>query len=242
VSTYFISDLHLCESEPHLTALFHHFITDVASDAQTLYILGDFFQAWVGDDIKTDFVERIINTLKARHEQGTLIYFMHGNRDFLLGKHFANACGGSLINDPSVITLHGERYLLSHGDVFCTDDKAYQRYRSIARMRWLQTLFLMLPKKLRLNIASRMRQYSREQFAKQRDTKDLSDAKWEAIVETLDQQTCDRIIHGHTHKPTIHISPNNPTYRRWVLSDWGEQGHYLKIADNGQITMQYFSL
>ena len=158
--TYFISDLHLSASHPEITRAFLEFVEKKATHADALYILGDFFEVWVGDDDITPLTKNVCLALQTLSQQGTAIYLMQGNRDFLMGKHFASSACATLIQDPCTIDCYGKSLLLCHGDSLCTDDTNHQRFRMITQQRWLQKLFLCLPLSWRQNIANKVRQAS----------------------------------------------------------------------------------
>jgi len=218
MTTLFISDLHLSTSSPELTSNFLRFMTEQVVSAEALYILGDFFEAWVGDDNNELFVTDIVNVLK-KCSMKTKIYIMNGNRDFLLGNAFAKKCGATLLQDPTVIDLYGTQTLLTHGDLLCTEDKAYQYWRRIVHYRWLQNLFLMLPLPGRLKIAERLRVRSKKYV------KSLNATSMDVVVKSLlammRHYNVDQLIHGHTHQPAIHyLQLDNKPAWHYVLSDW----------------------
>ncbi len=170
---YFIADLHLSESHPQLTALFQKFIQEKAVHAQAVYILGDLFDFWIGDDENSPLVQTIKQTICSLTERGVACYFIHGNRDFLIGKTFARDTGMTLLPEYAVIDLFGTPTLLCHGDTLCTDDHSYQKFRRTVHQKWLQRLFLLLPLTLRLNIATKIRKQSKQD--KQHKTADIMD-------------------------------------------------------------------
>jgi UDP-2,3-diacylglucosamine hydrolase len=220
MTTLFISDLHLSESQPALTTKFLQFIHTYASKAHTLYILGDFFEVWIGDDNNGPFVTEIVDALK-KCSVKTQIFIMTGNRDFLLGNAFAERCGARLIKDPTVIDLYGVKTLLTHGDLLCTHDKAYQYWRRVVHFRWLQKLFLLLPLPKRLAIASHLREKSKN-YVKSLDAAYM-DINLDAMINLMRRYDVKQLIHGHTHKPCIHYLQLDglPTWH-YVLSDWHE--------------------
>ena len=224
--TYFIADLHLSENRPDLTALFVDFMQNKAPQAQALYILGDLFDFWVGDDEKSMVISTVMEQIKSVSAQGVKCYFIHGNRDFLVGKHFAQACGMTLLGDYEVIDLYGERTLLCHGDLLCTDDVNYQSFRKKVHQKWLQWLFLRLPLKVRLKIAQNIRAQS--QLDKLEKTDAIMDVNPEFVLQTFERFGVKRMIHGHTHRQNIHQIP--PHFERIVLGDWGKTASILEVS------------
>jgi len=239
--TLFISDLHLQENEPQITANFEHFILHEAMHADALYILGDFFEAWIGDDDRTAFHTKISEILRGLAAKNVPIYFMHGNRDFLLGKRFATQCRMSILPDPSLIDLYGHRVLLSHGDMLCTLDIRHQKYRRVAlNPRW-QNLFLKVPLWIRRKIPKYMRKQS------QRYTQSIADyiidVTEEAVEKLMTEFQVPRLIHGHTHRPKVHnLTINNSTAERIVLGAWHEKISYLRFFADGNYEMKVTEL
>lgn len=229
----FISDLHLSSERPGPVRLFQAFMRDVAPSAASLYILGDFFEAWVGDDdLDTPFNQEIVGALSDLAAGGVLIRFLPGNRDFLAGTAFARAAGLTLLADPVRIDLFGTPTLLSHGDIFCTDDTAYQAYRKQVRDPAWQTDFLARPVEERRAVAQALRE--RSEAAKAGKKPEIMDVNAEAILAGIRQWDVQRIIHGHTHRPARHeILLTDRTVVRWVLPDWYETGGYLRCNGNG---------
>lgn len=225
-NTYFIADLHLNENNPNLTALFRHFIQHYANNAEAVYILGDLFDFWVGDDEHSPLIDEVKSLLRMLTQSGVPCYFCHGNRDFLLGRQFANECGITLLNDYHQITLHGIETLLCHGDTLCTDDLAYQKFRAKVQQKWLQRLFLCLPLSLRVKIAQKIRQRSQQQ--KRVKSAQIMDVNQNAVQDCFTQFQVKRLIHGHTHRQHIHNYANGT--QRIVLGDWGETMSILAIS------------
>lgn len=239
MTTLFISDLHLDSQHPELTQLFIGFLQTQARHAQTLYILGDFFEVWIGDDEASPLQVYIADQLRQLTEHGVQIFIMHGNRDFLLGQQFAQAAGCQLIPDPCVINLYGVSTLLMHGDSLCIADKKYKLFRGLVRQAWLQKLFLALPIKLREKIAQRMRQASSSH------TRDLDayvmDSDITAIIKAMQQYKVKLLIHGHTHRPSLHLFQTETWLEQIVLSDWHtNQGNVLVCHPDGRRILQYF--
>jgi UDP-2,3-diacylglucosamine hydrolase len=230
----FISDLHLCDSRPHITKAFIAFLADTASHAQALYILGDLFEYWAGDDaIASGAHQSIIRALKKLSRQNVQIYFMHGNRDFLLGADFAKAAGATLLADPSLVTLYGKPVLLSHGDALCTDDLAYQEFRLEVRSPAWQQQFLSQPLAKRIAYIEQLRAKSEQ--AKSTKAMQIMDVNAAAVERLLSHYNYPPLfIHGHTHRPNKHaLTLQGHSCERWVLGDWYEQGSYLKLTANG---------
>ena len=221
---YFIADLHLSESHPQLTALFQKFMQEKAIHAQAVYILGDLFDFWIGDDENSPLVQTIKQTIRSLTERGIACYFIHGNRDFLIGKTFARDTGMTLLPEYAVIDLFGTPTLLCHGDTLCTDDHSYQKFRRTVHQKWLQHLFLLLPLTLRLNIATKIRKQSKQD--KQHKTADIMDVNPVFTHETVQRFHTPLLIHGHTHRENIH---RNAGYTRIVLGDWRD--NYASILE-----------
>ncbi len=225
---FFISDLHLSPRSPGATRLFLDFLVDRARQADALYILGDLFEAWIGDDdIDEAYNANIVAGLRAASAAGLQISFMHGNRDFLLGQDFAHATGGRLLSDPYVLSTAEWQFVLSHGDALCLDDQEYMAFRQQVRNPEWQTAFLAKPLAERRAIAAHMRQMSEEgQRAKDNYLTDLQPA---ATDDFLREHGYATFIHGHTHQPAKHDHIVDGIHvERWVLSDWHEdQGEVL---------------
>ena len=232
MSVLFISDLHLEAERPDITRAFLHFLSTRARSAQALYILGDFFEAWIGDDGMDEFQHSIARALRELTDSGTRIYLMHGNRDFLIGKAFCREDGCTLLRDPSLIDLGGEKILLMHGDSLCTLDVAYMKLR-----RWLRnplTLFILrnLPLATRHKLARKLRKESRAQTRmKASEIVDVTPAEVEKIMRDKGVRI---LIHGHTHRPAVHeLEIDGRPARRIVLGDWDRQGWALEADEQG---------
>lgn len=231
--TLFISDLHLGADQPHLLADFEAFMAGPAQGAAALYILGDLFEYWAGDDdLDAPPNRQVASTLRRLSERGTRIYFMPGNRDFLLGADFAAAAGLELLPDPCVINVNGQRLLLSHGDGWCTDDVAYQQYRQMVRNpAWLAG-FLSKPLADRKAFIESLRQ--RSQADKQVKDQIIMDVNTGAIEAALRSHDYPDMIHGHTHRPAHHHhSVDGHDCQRWVLADWPNAHPYLVLDAHG---------
>ena len=224
--TYFIADLHLSENRPHLLALFRQFMQEQAPEAEKLYILGDLFDFWIGDDEQSDLISEVQQLIRHLTEQGVPCYFQHGNRDFLIGKKFAKACGLTLLPTYQVIDLYGMPTLLCHGDTLCVDDVKYQQYRKKVHQKWRQWLFLHLPLKVRLKIAEKIRAKSRQD--KQLKSTEIMDVNADFVQQMFAQFHVTQMIHGHTHPQKHHEIP--PHFHRIVLGDWGETSSLLEVT------------
>lgn len=246
MTTWIISDLHLCAQRPAVTQAFLHWLRTEVTTAEALYILGDFVEVWVGDDILDDpqhgveFVP-IVQALRALSAQGVRLYFMHGNRDFLIGEGFAQACGLQLLPDPTLLELGGQRVLLSHGDALCTDDVAYQQFRAQVRSPQWQQAFLSQPLAARLAFAAQARSTSAQNKAVQ--TMDIMDVNAEAVVALLRAYDYpDVLLHGHTHRPGRHpFVVDGHQCERMVLGDWHDQAVCARWDTQG-LQLQTLSL
>ncbi len=209
-----------------MTAALLSFLQGEARRADALYVLGDLFEFWIGDDDPNPLHDQVADAFAALASAGVPLYFVHGNRDFLLGPAFARRAGMTLLGDPSVIELYGQRTLLMHGDLLCTLDVDYQRFRRVTGWRWLRWLFLHLPLARRQRIARQLRGNSQKENAgKAQSIMDVTEA---AVHQAMRQHHCTLLIHGHTHRPAIHdFSLDGQPARRIVLGDWFEQGSVL---------------
>ncbi|MFG1175138.1 UDP-2,3-diacylglucosamine diphosphatase [Erwiniaceae bacterium CAU 1747] len=224
--TLFIADIHLCVEEPAITAGFLHFLRCEAQQADALYILGDLFEAWIGDDDPNPLHEEVAQALR----QLTIPrFFIHGNRDFLLGKRFARAAGLTLLPEEQLLELYGRRVLIMHGDTLCTDDAAYQRFRARVHQPWLQKLFLALPLSLRQRIAVKMRAGSQQ--ANSSKEMAIMDVNPQAVAAAMHRHQAPLLIHGHTHRPAVHqLVVDGEPAERIVLGAWHEQGSMIKVS------------
>lgn len=229
MSTLFIADLHLCAQEPAITAGFLRFLQHEAVHSEALYILGDLFEAWIGDDDPEPLHNEIAAALRALRQAGVPCYFIHGNRDFLLGQRFAQLSGLTLLPEEQVIELYGRRILIMHGDTLCTDDHTYQAFRSRVHKRWIQRLFLALPLRWRLKIATRMRM--RSQQTNQYKSQAVMDVNPQAVEQTMQHYNVHWMIHGHTHRPAIHpLTFHSGEAHRAVLGAWHAEGSMIKVT------------
>jgi UDP-2,3-diacylglucosamine hydrolase len=227
--TYFIADLHLTQSRPDISACFLRFLKHDAIEAEKLYILGDLFEAWIGDDDDSPFVKTISSALNSLSSFGTKIYFIHGNRDFLLGKKFAKQSGMELLPEVDLIELYGQEVVIMHGDTLCTRDVDYQKFRKKSRTWWWQFFMTSLPLFIRKKIAQNYRDKSAS--ATMLKSQEIMDVTPSEVVDCLSQYHTQLLIHGHTHKPFIHdLVANGKKAQRIVLGDWYEQGAWLKVT------------
>ncbi len=231
MSTLFISDLHLDEKRPDIFRAFLHFLETTAKDAEALYVLGDLFEAWVGDDDDAPLARESIAAFRHLADSGTALYFLHGNRDFLLGERFAEETGGTLLNDPCKIDLYGTPTLLMHGDSLCTADTEYQKLRRQLRsVDWQQQL-LSQPLAARRQLAEQLRMASSE--ATSNKAEDIMDVTPDEVIEALSSNNCTRLIHGHTHRPARHtLTVHGKTAERIVLGDWDQYLWFLHADTN----------
>lgn len=233
MSSLFISDLHLRPDQPELIEKTVQFLKQNSEGTEKLYILGDLFNTWLGDDIVPEEYQRLINALQQLSTSGIETYLMVGNRDFMMGQDFAQRCGCKLLNDPTVIDFDGKKVLLVHGDSLCTDDISYQRYRRWTRNKFLQWCFLALPARRRQAISDKIKQKSKQQ--KQSKSATIMDVNQQAVRDIMDQFNVNYLLHGHTHRPAIHQLDNSANYRI-VLGDWDGQSSFIKY-DNKQLTL-----
>lgn len=228
----FISDLHLCESRPQISRLFFDFLKTHARNAEALYILGDLFESWVGDDDETSLSRSVVEALRSLSDSGVTVYLMHGNRDFLLARPFADASGARLLADPTMMDIYGQPTLLMHGDTLCTDDAAYLAFRAQVRDPAWQAGFLAQPLAKRHAMAQQARNQSEQ--AKQGKTAAIMDVNQQAVIEILREYAYPRLIHGHTHRPARHdLQVDGHACERWVLQDWYDSGGYLRCDAEG---------
>ena len=231
MATLFIADLHLQTEEPAITAGFLRFLAATAQEADALYILGDLFEAWIGDDDPNPLHRQIAAALKALTDSGVPVYFLHGNRDFLLGQRFARESGMTLLPEEKVLELYGKRLLILHGDTLCTDDAGYQAFRAKVHQPWLQKLFLALPLFIRMRIAAKMRADSTS--ANRNKSQAIMDVNPQAVVNVMEKHQVQHLIHGHTHRPDIHtLTANGAAAHRYVLGAWHQEGSMVKVTDD----------
>jgi UDP-2,3-diacylglucosamine hydrolase len=216
----FISDLHLHAEDKNVQARFERFIAWLPQSVTALYILGDFFSAWPGDDSMDEWSKAIAAQMHALTQRGLRIYYLHGNRDFLLGRTFARQAGWTILPDPCVIRLGDEPVLLTHGDQYCTKDIGHQRFRRLTRNRAFIAFFLSLPLRWRQKLIDKLRMQGRGNTSKSLEQMDVVD---DAIIRDLQANKTEILIHGHTHKPGLtQYGDNEPWLKRYVLSDWDD--------------------
>jgi UDP-2,3-diacylglucosamine hydrolase len=230
----FISDLHLCADRPEITASFLDFLRNTATQSRSLYILGDLFEYWAGDDeVEDSHHQQVIFALRDLSNTGVAIFLMHGNRDFLIGSDFCNIANVTLLKDPTIIDLFGTKALLSHGDALCTDDVTYQTFRQQVRDPKWQADFLSQSLAVRKQQVEAIRQRSEQE--KSGKSVAIMDVNDEAVAALLKAHAYPPLlIHGHTHRPKKHtLQIDGHSITRWVLGDWYEQGSYLMCNRNG---------
>lgn len=233
-TTLFISDLHLSEHRPALQTLFLQFLQGPATYAQKIYILGDLFDAWLGNDVNKAFHQIFYPLFKDLANRGIPLSFMAGNRDFLIDRSYLEEAGIKWLPDPCVIDLHGIKTLLTHGDKLCTQDVAYQRYRRIAQHPWTKWAFLHLPRRLRENMGKKLRLKS-QQYQRKQETHIL-DVSQSEVEKWLAQYKVQQLIHGHVHRPKIHQQQNT---KRMVLGDWHDKGSVILSTPNQNALATY---
>ncbi|WP_373767510.1 UDP-2,3-diacylglucosamine diphosphatase [Glaesserella sp.] len=245
MTTYFIADLHLNESQPEVTALFLQFMRENAPLAEAVYILGDLFDFWIGDDEQSVLIHTVKQAIRQVTEKGVPCYFIHGNRDFLIGKRFAEDTGITLLPDYQLIDLYNKKTLICHGDTLCIDDINYQQYRRKVHQKWRQYLFLCLPLSLRLKIAQKIRAKSRTD--KQQKPAEIMDVNPDFTAQVVDNYQAEQLIHGHTHRQAVHTHSFPPfaeegaeggrkqcrSFTRIVLGDWGKTASILAVSPQG---------
>jgi UDP-2,3-diacylglucosamine hydrolase len=233
VATLFISDLHLCASRPGINRLFSEFLEHEARNAESLYILGDLFEYWAGDDDLCDpFNAGVVSDLSRLVSRGVPVYLMHGNRDFVIGDAFARASGVTLLPDPTLLKLHGQPLLLMHGDTLCTLDGEYQAFRREARSApWIREFLARPLAERKAQIEALRRRSELEKKGKSAEIMDVAPAEVEAVLR---RNGYPRLIHGHTHRPDRHLHMvDGHACERWVLADWYASGSYLACDASG---------
>lgn len=233
--TYFIADLHLSESRPDISAAFYQFLDShiVNQDVDALYILGDFFEVWVGDDYETPLSKEVATRLKYTSDNGTPVFFIHGNRDFIIRDKYAKQAGMTLLPEQTVIDLYGTPTVILHGDEMCTQDIEYQKFRKKARGWWWPRLMLALPLWYRRSVAKKAREKSKQNQAGK--SLEILDVTQEAVLSVFAQHQVTNMIHGHTHRPDVHhYNEHGAVLTRTVLGDWYTQGSYLVVTPKSQ--------
>ena len=236
--TIFVADMHLSDDTPQLNNIFRRCLHQWRGKIDALYLLGDLFEYWIGDDFHNELTDAFLRELKLFSNE-TPLYVMHGNRDFLLGQAFADSTGAQIIADPSLVTLYGQEYVLSHGDLLCTDDLAYQQFRAQSRNPVWQQGMLAKPINERKVLAMQLRQMSEGVKAANGKT-ELSDATEAGVQQMIapfaeDKAAVPTLIHGHTHRPSVHEHQfNGKPFKRYVLQDWsGSKGGFLSVNKEG---------
>lgn len=240
MAIYFISDLHLEPAQKAITDGFLSFL-DSLFDAEELYILGDFFEVWIGDDYSNEYIELINQALQQCSAKGTKIYFMHGNRDFLVGQAWCDKAHCELLDESKLITLGDESILLMHGDSLCTDDVEYMKARVMLRNPQWQDQLLAKSIPERIEFAKQVRSESKE--SQKGKSYDIMDVNQEAVDKVLSEANCTTMIHGHTHRPDIHqweFAGEDRT--RYVLGDWGDKGWFIKWQAGEELKLESFDL
>lgn len=229
---HFISDLHLAQDRPENTQRFLAYLDSLSSNVSELYILGDLFDVWVGDDDPTPPNEEVKKQFNQLAKKGIRVYFLAGNRDFLIGEAFFNATQVICLEDEIIIDLFGVKTLLMHGDLLCTDDVEYQQFRALTHTPEWQEDILSKPLAERLAIAQHFRQESH--LNKKEKSAGIMDVNETTVVNALEKHRVQRLIHGHTHRPNIHShTANNQTAERFVLAEWDTSGSVLDWTENG---------
>ena len=232
MTAFIVSDLHIDPAEPEIAERFRGFLAHAARRTRALYVLGDLFEAWIGDDDPCPHKRAVIADLRHLSDSGTALYVMHGNRDFLLGARFCHETGGSLLEDPTVVTLYGRRALLTHGDALCTDDEPYQKLRALVRDPKWQAQFLALSVAQRQALAAEARAGSRAHTAAQQPM--LMDVNPAAVAATLRAAAVETLIHGHTHRPgTAQHVVDGALCTRIVTGDWHRPASVLRWEPAG---------
>ncbi|MCG9596985.1 UDP-2,3-diacylglucosamine diphosphatase [Vibrio sp. Isolate25] len=231
MTTLFIADLHLSPTTPDITDCFIRFMREEAIHADALYVLGDLFEFWIGDDDSSDFANQIRNEFRHLTSSGTPCYFTQGNRDFLVGKRFAKQTGVTLLGDETVIDLYGRKTVVLHGDTLCTEDVKYLQYREKVHQPWLQWIFNRIPMFIKKKIVAKVQSDIRSD--KQTKSLDIMDVTPSEVEAVMAKHQVDLMIHGHTHRPNIHVfTVQNTEKTRVVLGDWYTQGSVLVYAKN----------
>ncbi|MFO1407072.1 MAG: UDP-2,3-diacylglucosamine diphosphatase [Steroidobacteraceae bacterium] len=232
MTTLFTSDLHLDPREPEIVRQFIDFLDGEAREADALYVLGDLFEVWIGDDDPEPMARDVVAALRRLTDSGVPCRVMHGNRDFLLGRRFCAATGATLVPDGAIVELNGERVLLMHGDLLCTDDTSYQRLRRIVRNPVVQWAYLALSLERRRALAERMRAGSRMHTGSA--APEIMDVNAGAVAEAFRRNGVRTIVHGHTHRPAVHeLVVDGTPARRIVLGDWHRAGSVLEWSGAG---------
>jgi UDP-2,3-diacylglucosamine hydrolase len=232
MATLFISDLHLEPGRPEIGEQFLAFLAGPARAAEALYILGDLFEAWIGDDDPNPYYAEMKTAIRELSDSGVPVFFMHGNRDFMIGETFAAEAGVTLLGDPHPLVLYGEKVLLSHGDALCTDDVEYQKVRTMTRNPDWQAMMLSRSIEERIAFAAQAREQSLARGEAM--TEEIADVSHEAVVQAIRESGADILLHGHTHRPAVHpFHVDKRPVHRIVLGDWYEQGSLVEWDEDG---------
>lgn len=232
MATLFISDLHLDARHPESIERFERFVREHALESEAVYILGDLFEAWVGDDDTEPAMKPVIDGLASLAKAGVPCCIMHGNHDFLIGRRFCLATGCRLLDDYEIVEIHGERVLLTHGDLLCTDDVRYMQLRAVLHDPSWQRDFLSKPLAERKAIAADLRRASLSESAAK--SEEIMDVNPGAVVETMERFGVTRLLHGHTHRPAVHsLTIGTAPAERIVLGAWHDHGYVLRWDDDG---------
>jgi UDP-2,3-diacylglucosamine hydrolase len=235
----FISDLHLAPERPQIIQLFGRFVDEVAINSDRLYILGDFLEYWIGDDDKAEGLDDALAALERLSKSKTEVFFMHGNRDFLVGDLFAKRCKFKIIHEPLVENINNQPALLMHGDSLCIDDIEYQAFRSMVRSKQWQDKQLSKPLAEREKIAKSLREKSQQATADK--PPEIMDVNQNAVVSAMKEQEVSLMIHGHTHRPAIHeFEIDGKEAKRIVLGDWYKTGSYLRVTEENEMELIIF--
>ncbi|NVJ59309.1 MAG: UDP-2,3-diacylglucosamine diphosphatase [Gammaproteobacteria bacterium] len=235
MTCHFISDLHLSSEQPHLLRLFEYYLDNIAPNASEIFILGDLFEVWIGDDYRPEWLQPITQKLKTLNEKKIKVAFCHGNRDFLVGQGFCDDVGIQLMSECTTIQLDGTPTLLCHGDSLCIDDVEYIAFRNQVRTQQWQKEFLSLSIEQRLKIVNDYREQSAQATSEKNEA--IMDVNQSMVRKVMQQENCQLLIHGHTHRPAQH---EDSEFTRLVLSDWYDYGHFL-LFENGHFDSIYFN-
>ena len=235
MATYFISDLHLERIESPITNIFTAFLDDLNQN-DSLYILGDLFESWIGDDNVSELSQYISDRLLMLSERDISVAIMHGNRDFLIGEDFCKASSIELINDPRIIEIDTKKVMLTHGDELCTDDREYQAFRSVVRNPLWQKDFLNFPISKREKIAGEAKDASKD--SKENKAMEIMDVNTDAVLKAFNDQNIEIMIHGHTHRPNIHkVSNEGKNLTRYVLGDWSKNSAIILKWNEAEVEL-----
>lgn len=241
MSTILISDLHLDPSRPHTLRAFLDLLESLSGRCDALYILGDFFEVWIGDDDDCTFNQQVVTALRHFTASGTPTWIMHGNRDFLLGAQFCKNSGCQLIEDPCLVDFYGRKVLLMHGDSLCIDDLEYMAFRAESRSQVWQDSMLALPIEQRRQLARQMRAESEQ--ANSNKSSSIMDVNQGEVIRQMQQFDTSLLVHGHTHRPMTHsLETNRGPGQRIVLGDWDSQGWLLEFGADGDYELKSFPI